>query len=49
MWRKKFDLAFNSKNKFMIRVSSLADGKLDGLKATISVEEANTFNPVNDL
>lgn len=36
-WKKEFELAFNSKNKFMIRTFSLAE--TDGLKNTISLSE----------
>lgn len=36
-WRKTFELAFNSKNKFMIRTFSLADS--EGLKYTLPLSE----------
>ena len=34
MWKKEFELAFNSKNKFMIRTFSLLES--EGLKYTVS-------------
>jgi sodium/potassium-transporting ATPase subunit alpha len=40
-WRKNFELAFNSKNKFMIRTLSLV--KEDGLKYAFSNADADTF------
>ncbi|KAK2602140.1 hypothetical protein N8I77_008697 [Diaporthe amygdali] len=42
-WHTKFDLAFNSKNKFMIRVLSLAhpDGKTDAMPLDV----ASVFEP----
>ena len=36
-WKKTFELAFNSKNKFMIRTFSLADP--EGLKYTLPVSK----------
>ena len=36
-WKKTFELAFNSKNKFMIRTFSLADS--EGLKYTLPLSE----------
>lgn len=47
LWRKRFDLAFNSKNKFMIRVFSLLD--VAGLAVTVSQEEALDFHAENDM
>lgn len=47
MWVKRFNLAFNSKNKFMIRVLSLAEP--EGLRATLSFEEILGFNHKDDL
>ncbi|KAI9681771.1 MAG: hypothetical protein M1829_000516 [Trizodia sp. TS-e1964] len=41
-WRKVFDLAFNSKNKFMIRVLSLVNSA--GLDIALPSEEASNFN-----
>jgi sodium/potassium-transporting ATPase subunit alpha len=41
VWRKTFELAFNSKNKFMIRTLSLVEE--DGLKYAFSNSEAATF------
>lgn len=40
-WVKSFELAFNSKNKYMIRTFSLAD--MAGLKLALPVHEANEF------
>lgn len=40
-WRKDFELAFNSRNKFMIRTLSLIEE--DGLKYALSNTEAATF------
>jgi sodium/potassium-transporting ATPase subunit alpha len=40
-WRKNFELAFNSKNKFMIRTLSLVEE--DGLNYAFSNAEAATF------
>lgn len=37
LWRKTFELAFNSKNKFMIRTLKLSDP--EGLKLAVSPEE----------
>ena len=36
-WKKTFELAFNSKNKFMIRTFSLSDS--EGLKYTLPLSE----------
>lgn len=47
MWTKKFELAFNSKNKFMITVLSLAEQQ--GLNVALPPQEALAFNPENDL
>ena len=47
MWKKRFDLGFNSKNKFMIRVLSLA--KQEGLLATLPLEEYSSFNHEEDM
>lgn len=47
LWRKRFELAFNSKNKFMIRVFSLADSR--GLGFTVDTNEASTFNGADML
>lgn len=47
MWTTKFELAFNSKNKFMIRVLSLAEQQ--GLNIALSAQEAQAFNPDTDL
>ena len=37
LWKKEFELAFNSKNKFMIRTFSLL--KPEGLKSAVSLSE----------
>lgn len=42
LWRKTFELAFNSKNKFMIRTLALADPA--GLKLALSPTEAEAWN-----
>lgn len=47
MWTKKFELAFNSKNKFMITVLSLAEQQ--GLNVALSTREAQAFNQNADL
>jgi sodium/potassium-transporting ATPase subunit alpha len=41
LWRKNFELAFNSKNKFMIKTLSLV--KEDGLNHAFSNADAATF------
>ncbi|KAI0397631.1 hypothetical protein F5Y17DRAFT_414011 [Xylariaceae sp. FL0594] len=46
-WKKTFDLAFNSKNKFMIRTFSLAAGK-DSLRTALPEREASEFGN-NDI
>jgi sodium/potassium-transporting ATPase subunit alpha len=43
MWKKTFELAFNSKNKYMIRVLALAEE--EGLKLALPSTEAATFRP----
>lgn len=43
MWRKTFELAFNSKNKYMIRTLELVQEK--GLKLALPSTEASTFRP----
>lgn len=47
MWTTKFELAFNSKNKFMITVLSLAERQ--GLNVALSAQEAQAFNQDTDL
>lgn len=47
LWTTKFELAFNSKNKFMITVLSLAERQ--GLNVALSAQEAQAFNQKNDL
>ncbi len=47
MWTMKFELAFNSKNKFMITVLSLAEKQ--GLNVALSAQEAQAFNQDTDL
>ena len=46
-WRKRFDLSFNSKNKFMIRVNSLVTA--DGLEDALPAIEASNFDHENDM
>ena len=46
-WRKRFDLSFNSKNKFMIRVNSLVTA--DGLEDALPAMESSTFDHENDM
>jgi len=41
MWKKTFELAFNSKNKFMIRTLALA--REDGLNFALPKREATSF------
>ena len=41
-WKKTFELAFNSKNKFMIRTFSLVDS--EGLKYTLPLNGESHFN-----
>jgi sodium/potassium-transporting ATPase subunit alpha len=41
MWRKTFELAFNSKNKFMIRTLALVEQ--EGLGVALPIAEAATF------
>lgn len=40
-WKKTFELAFNSKNKYMIRTLSLVRG--EGLQVALSPSEAASF------
>lgn len=47
MWTMKFELAFNSKNKFMITVLSLAEQR--GLNVALSAQEAQAFSQDTDL
>lgn len=47
MWKKNLDLAFNSKDKFMIRVLSLAEQ--EGLNVALSTQEAQGFKNDHDL
>jgi len=41
LWKKSFELAFNSKNKYMIRTFTLAE--TEGLDIALSAAEAATF------
>lgn len=43
MWKKTFELAFNSKNKYMIRTLELVEEK--GLELALPSTEATTFRP----
>lgn len=47
LWRKRFDLSFNSKNKFMIRVNSLVDPR--GLEDALPALEASSFDVEHDM
>lgn len=47
MWKKNFEMAFNSNNKFMIRVLSLAEQ--EGLNVALSAQEAQNLDKDNDL
>jgi sodium/potassium-transporting ATPase subunit alpha len=42
-WKTRFELAFNSKNKYMIRILSLAHP--DGLQYAIPTDTAAIFQP----
>lgn len=42
-WQTKFELAFNSKNKFMIRVLGLTHP--DGLQDAVPMDTASVFEP----
>ena len=46
-WRKRFELAFNSKNKFMIRVFSLSE--VQGLSYALDNNEASSFIQSSDM
>ena len=43
LWKKTFELAFNSKNKFMIRTLALVAP--EGLEVAMPATEATTFRP----
>lgn len=43
MWKKTFELAFNSKNKYMVRTHELVQGK--GLDLALPSTEASSFRP----
>jgi sodium/potassium-transporting ATPase subunit alpha len=43
MWKKSFELAFNSKNKYMIRTLELVQP--EGLDLALSTTEAASFHP----
>ncbi|MCJ1306958.1 hypothetical protein MMC25_000602 [Agyrium rufum] len=47
MWRKRFDLAFNSKNKFMIRIFSALP--TTDPETALSVKEAEDFRQSEDM
>lgn len=47
MWMKNFELAFNSDNKFMIKVLALAEQ--EGLNVALPAQEAQEFNKDNDM
>lgn len=46
-WKKDFELAFNSKNKFMIRTLSLVEN--EGLEIALPQYEASQYNPDDTL
>ncbi|UKZ48043.1 hypothetical protein TrVGV298_002279 [Trichoderma virens] len=46
LWNKRFDLAFNSKNKFALRVSS--PSSQSSLESTLSASEINGFDVQKD-
>jgi sodium/potassium-transporting ATPase subunit alpha len=48
LWRKRFDLAFNSKNKFAICIAS-AQQNATSTGVTLSSKEANKFNTGSDM
>ena len=43
MWKKTFELAFNSKNKYMIRTLALVEE--EGLKIALPTSETGAFHP----
>ena len=43
LWKKTFELAFNSKNKYMIRTLALVEP--EGLEMALPITEAATFRP----
>ena len=47
MWKKRFDLAFNSKNKFMIRVFSLVEP--EGLQVALPTSDVSRFDRDKDM
>lgn len=47
MWKKNFELAFNSNNKFMIRVFELVEQ--EGLNVALPPQEAQEFDKADDL
>ncbi|KAF4633510.1 hypothetical protein G7Y89_g4608 [Cudoniella acicularis] len=47
MWKKTFELAFNSKNKYMIRTVELVEER--GLEVALPSTEAATFRPDDTL
>ncbi|KAK5054526.1 hypothetical protein LTR84_001417 [Exophiala bonariae] len=47
MWRKRFDLAFNSKNKFALRISS--PDEQSAVQTTLSAAEAKDFRIEDDM
>ena len=49
MWRKRFDLAFNSKNKFALRVVSAETVATAPATMSMSTSEAKTFDAHGDL
>lgn len=47
MWKKTFELAFNSKNKYMIRTVALVEE--EGLKIALPTSEIGAFHPDDTL
>ena len=47
MWRKQFDLAFNSKNKFALRIAAAENSA--AVSSTLSISEASIFKADRDL
>lgn len=47
MWKKTFELVFNSNNKFMIRVLELVEQ--EGLGVALPPQEAQDFDKADDL
>jgi len=46
-WKTRYDLAFNSKNKFALRVASAVDR--EAVNSAMSIDEGKTFNTEKDV